>query len=133
MIVLTILNTIAIFCLFFKRGEYYINIRKNTTFIKDTVVSYSITLWKKENEFCASGVYTLEIPIKNRKKVEREEEIERMMSYDDTGKFRSLSSKFSWLKTWDQVKEFEKHYSVVDRKIVENLVSGFLRSQNKNG
>lgn len=133
MIVLTILNTIAIFCLFFKRGEYYINIRKNKTFIKDTVVSYSITLWKKVNDFCMSGVYTLEIPIRNRQKVEREEEIERMMGYSYHNKFQSLGAKFSWLKTWDQVKEFEKHYSVVDREIVENLVSGFLRSQNKIG
>jgi hypothetical protein len=44
-------------------------------------------------------------------------------------KFQTLSAKFSWLKTWEQVRQFEKDYSVVDRKIVERLVANFVPKQ----
>ena len=127
MIYLTILNTIAIAYLFYKKGKFYIDWRKDTTFIKNTVVAYHITLWKKTSEFSASGVYTLVIPIKNKKKVEKEEEINRMIAtYSQQNKLQTLSAKFYWLKTWEEVRQFEKYYSVVDRKIVERLVAGFV-------
>ena len=130
MIYLTILNTIAIVYLFFKKSMFYINCRKEVTFIKNTVVGYNITLWKKTSEFSATGVYTLRIPIKNKKKVEMEEEIDRMISaYSHQGKLQTLSARFSWLKTWEEVRQFEKDYSVVDRKIVENLVANFTPKQ----
>lgn len=45
--------------------------------------------------------------------------------YDSKNKLQALSAKFSWLSTWEEVKQFEKDYSVVDRKIVENLVANF--------
>jgi hypothetical protein len=127
MIYLTILNTIAIAYLFYKKGKFYINWRKDTTFIKNTLVAYQITLWKKTSEFSASGVYTLVIPIKNKKKVEKKEEINRMIAtYSQQNKLQTLSAIFSWLKTWEEVRHFEKDYSVVDRKIVERLVAGFV-------
>jgi hypothetical protein len=130
MIYLTILNTIAIVYLFYKKGKFYIDCRKDTTFIKNTVVAYHITLWKKTSEFSASGVYTLVIPIKNKKKVEKEEEINRMIAtYSQQNKLQTLSAKFSWLKTWKEVRQFEKDYSVVDRKIVERLVTNFVPKQ----
>ena len=127
MIALTILNTIAIAYLFYKKGKFYIDWRKDTTFIKNTVVAYHIILWEKTSEFSARGVYTLVIPIKNKKKVEKEEEINRMIAtYNQYNKIQSLSAKFSRLKTWKQVRQFEKDYSVVDRKIVANLVTNFV-------
>ena len=45
--------------------------------------------------------------------------------YSDQQKRQTLSAKFSWLKTTEEVKQFEKDYSVVDRKLVADLVSGF--------
>jgi hypothetical protein len=130
MIYLTILNTIAIAYLFYKKGKFYIDCRKDTTFIKNTVVAYHITLWKKTSEFSTSGVYTLVIPIKNKKKVEKEEEINRMIAtYSQQNKLQTLSAKFSWLKTWNEVRQFEKDYTVVDRKIVANLVTNFVPKQ----
>ncbi len=126
MILLTIFNTIVIFYLFFKEDKYYIDFRKDTTFIQNTVVAYHITLWKKTGEYSKNRIYTLVIPIKNKKRVEREEEINRMIAtYSHQNKLQKLRAMFSWLKTLDEVREFEKHYSVVDRKIVENLVSNF--------
>ena len=85
---------------------------------------------EKTSEFSASGVYTLVIPIKNKKKVEKEEEINRMIAtYSQQNKLQTLSAKFSWLKTWDEVRQFEKDYTVVDRKIVANLVTNFVPKQ----
>lgn len=125
MIYLTIFNTIAIAFLFYKKGKYYINLRKDTTFINNTVVGYHITLWKKTSEYSASSVYTLVIPIKNKKKVEKQEDIERMTKYSYQKKQQTLSAKFSWLKTWDEVEEFKKDYTIVDKNIVESLVANF--------
>lgn len=36
-----------------------------------------------------------------------------------------------WLKekVWEEVRQFEKDYSIVDRKIVEKLVSSFIPKQ----
>lgn len=130
MIYLTILNTIAIAYLFYKNGKFYIDFKKDTTFIKNTLVAYHITLRKKTSDFSANGVYTLVIPIKNKKKVEKQEEINRMIdTYSQQNNLQFLSAKFSWLKTWEEVKQFEKDYSVVDRKIVERLVAGFVPNQ----
>ena len=127
MIYLTILNTIVIAYLFYKKGNFSIDWKKDTTFIKNTVVAYHITLWKKTSAFSANGIYTLVIPIKNKKKVEKEEEINRMIAtYSHQNKLQTLSVKFSWLKTWDEVRNFEKDFMVVDRKIVTNLVTNFV-------
>ena len=130
MIYLTILNTITIGYLFYKKVKFYIDWRKDTTFINNTVVAYHITLWRKTSDFSVSGVYTLVIPIKNKKKVEKEEEINRMIAtYNQQNKLQTLSAKFSYLKTWEEVRQFEKDYSVVDRKIVANLVTNFVPKQ----
>ena len=56
-----------------------------------------------------------------------QEEAQRMIAkYSQQEKLQSLSAKFSWLKTWDEVKEFQKYYTCVDQKIVENLVDKFV-------
>ena len=47
-------------------------------------------------------------------------------TYSQQNKLQTLSAKFSWLKTWKEVRQFEKDYSVVDRKIVANLVTNFV-------
>jgi len=127
MIFLTILNTIAICYLLYKKGKFYIDCRKETTFIKNTFVGFTITLWKKTSENSATGVYTVNIPIKNKRKTEKAEEINRMIAtYSQQNKLQTLSATFSWLKTWEQVREFEKDYEVVDRKIVQRLVANFV-------
>lgn len=129
-LILSITNSLAIFyILLVKESKYYIDIRKNETFHFNTLLGYYITLWKSTSEYSASGIYTIYLPIRNRKKIEFEEEIQRMMQYSDSNKLQSLSTKFSWLKTEKEVEEFEKNYSVVDRKMVERLVSKW-RSDN---
>lgn len=128
---ITILNTIAIAYLFWKQCKLYIAFTEDRTFIQNTLVAYHITLWKKVSEFSSSGVFTIVIPIKNKRKTELSEEVQRMIAkYDNQAKLQALSAMFSWLKTWDEVRQFQKDYEVVDRKIVENLVSNFIEKTN---
>lgn len=127
MIILTILNTLAIiYLLINKQARLSISFRREETTWEKTLLGYRITLWKKMNEYSSSGIYSIYIPIRNKRKVELEEEVNRMISkYSHQAKLQHLSATFSWLKTWEQVRQFEKDYSVVDRKIVENLVANF--------
>lgn len=121
MIILTILNSVILLYLIISRkSNLYI------TFERDTLVGYDITLWKNTSESCSNGIYTLHIPLKNKNKVELSEEVSRLINGSMQNKRQALTAKFSWLKTWEEVRQFEKNYSVVDTRIVENLVSGFV-------
>ena len=120
MIFLTILNTIAILVIFFKLEIIKVTIRRDETFWNKTLMGYGVWVQK---------VY-FRIPIRNKIKTELSEEVQRMIAkYDNQMKLQTLSAKFSWLKTWEEVRQFEKDYSVVDRKIVERLVAGFVPKQ----
>ena len=127
MIILTILNTLAIvYLLLTKQARLSISVRREETTWDKTLLGYRITLWKKVNEYSSRGIYSIYIPRRNKRKTELEEEVNRMISkYSHQAKLQSLSAMFSWLKTWEEVRQFEKDYSVVDRKIVENLVANF--------
>jgi hypothetical protein len=120
MIYLTILNTIAILIIFLKLGIIKITIRRDETFWNKTLIGYDVWVQK---------VY-FRIPIRNKHKTELNEEINRMITkYDNQSNHQTLYAKFSWLKTLEEVSQFEKDYSVVDRKIVEELVSNFAPKQ----
>lgn len=127
MIILTILNTLAIiYLLINKQARLSISFRREETTWEKTLLGYRITLWKKMNEYSSRGIYSIYIPRRNKRKTELNEEVNRMISkYSHQAKLQSLSAMFSWLKTWEEVRQFEKDYSVVDRKIVENLVANF--------
>ena len=126
MIILTIINSIAILYLILtKNSKLYITISKDETFSNRTLVGYRITLWKWINESSASGIYSIYIPVKNKKKVELKEDIERLLNKNNPNVKYTLNAKFSWLKTWEEVKQFQKDYSVVDKVLVDKLVAGF--------
>ena len=117
MIALTILNTIAILIIFFKIEIIKITISKEETFYNKTLIAYDVWL---------QGFY-FRIPIRNKKKTELSEDVNYMIAKcDNQSKLQKLSAMFSWLKTWEEVRQFEKDYSVVDRKIVANLVTNFV-------
>ena len=120
-LLLTILNTTAILIIFFKLGIIKVTIRRDETFWNKTLMGYDV--WVQKIYF--------RIPIRNKRKTELSEEVNRMINYDYQSKRQTLSAKFSWLKTWEQVKKFEKDYSVVDRRIVESLVESYLHQLHK--
>jgi hypothetical protein len=120
MILLTILNTIAILVIFFKLEIIKVTIRRDETTWNKTLMGYDVWVQK----------FYFRIPIRNKRKTELSEEVNRMIAtYSQQDKLQRLSAMFSWLKTWEQVRQFEKDYSVVDRKIVERLVTNFVPKQ----
>jgi len=116
MIILTILNSIAIVVIFFKIKIIKITIRRDQTFWNKTLLGYNVWVNK----------YYFRIPIRNKRKTELKEDIQLMITGNQQSKNQRLSAIFSWLRTWDQVKQFEKDYSIVDKKIVERLVTNFV-------
>lgn len=120
MILLTILNTIAILAIFFKLEVIKITILRNETYQNKTLLGYDV--WVQKLHF--------RIPIRNKRKTELSEEVTMMIAkYSHQDKLQTLTAKFSWLKTWEQVRQFEEDYSVVDRRIVEGLVANFVPKQ----
>jgi len=128
MIYLTILNTLAIVYLITeKKSKYYLKFNKETTTYENTLLGFRLSLWQKVDEYSASSKHSIYLKIRDTKKTEMQEEARRMIArYSQQNKLQSLSAKFSWLKTWDEVKEFQKYYTCVDQKIVENLVAKFV-------
>jgi predicted membrane protein len=125
---LTILNSVCIILIFYAIGKYryYISIVSHSTFWNKTLYAYYITLWKRKVDgYSSIGIYTIKIPIRNENKVKLQEEIDRLMQEDAFTKRNRLKAKFSWIKTWEEARQFKKDYSVVDRKYVEELVSNF--------
>ncbi len=116
MILLTIINTAAILFILFKTGIIEVEIRRDETFWGNTLVGYNVWIWKKY----------FRIPIRNRRKTELADEINRMIkTYNKQAKIHRLTAIFSWLKTEEGVKQFKKDYSVVDYETVDRLVSNF--------
>jgi hypothetical protein len=130
--ILNIINTLAIIYLIFaKKSNYYLDIRKETTYYDNTLLGYRLSLWKKIGRGFNTSKNLIYIKIRNRKKTETREEVSRMIkNYSQQNKLQSLSAKFSWLKTLDEVNQFQKDYSIVDKKIVSDLVANFKASKN---
>lgn len=117
MIYLTIFNTIAIIVIFFLLGVHKkFSVDMKTTFFDKTKVGI---------QFYFNNRGFMYIPLRNRRKIELHEEVCRLIAGSEQNRIYTLNAKFSWVKTWEQVRQFEKDYSVVDRKIVEKLVSNF--------
>ena len=90
------------------------------------MLGYRLILWKKLSEYSAESTFSIYFKIRDKRKIETREEVCRMIAkYSEKQKRQTLSAKFSWLKTIEEVKQFEKDYSVVDSKLVSELVSGF--------
>lgn len=114
---LTIINTIAIVVIFLKLEIIEVTIRRDETFFNKTLIGYDIWIHN----------FYFRIPIRNKRKTELSEDVNIMIAKESQQyKLQALSTKFSWLKTWEQVRQFEKDYSVVDKKIVERLVASFV-------
>lgn len=117
---MTILNTIAIIVIFLKLKLITVSIYKEKTFFSNTLTGYIIWINK----------FYFRVPVRNKRKTELSEEVQMMIAkYDNQAKLQRLSAIFSWLKTWDEVRQFEKDYEVVDRKIVANLVANFIEKK----
>jgi|GEM_PF-5256372 len=130
MIIISIITAINTLCVIYlilsKNSKLYFEFRKEKSFLENTLLGYRLTLWKRLSEYTASGLYSIYFKIRDKNKVDTREEVCRMIaSYSPQQKRQTLLAKFSWLKTIEEVKQFEKDYSAVDSKLVSELVSGF--------
>jgi len=115
-LILSVLNSIAILFIVFKLQIIHLSIKKDSLFWSKKLLGYNIWI----------GKLYFRISIRNKHKAEVREEVCRMISmYSKHANVQTLTAKFSWLQTWDEVRQFQKDYSEVDLKTVENLVSKF--------
>jgi hypothetical protein len=120
--ILTIINTVAIIILITqKKSNWRITIEKQKTIFVNTLLGYRVVLW---HGFMGRGIFYL--PIRNQRKTELKEEIERIKNESKQNRQYTLRAKFSWLKTLEQVKRFQKDYSILDKDLVDALVSEFI-------
>lgn len=125
LLILTITNTLAIIYLFTNTNRLEFKIEKTRTFYKRTTIAYHLRIYKEsKNHSYMSCIFNFKIPIRNGKKTELKEEVEHMIK-NPHNNLQKLSAMFSWLKTWEEVEQFEKDYKVVNEKIVQNLVNNF--------
>ena len=90
---------------------------EDETFFNGTLLGYDVWLWGSH----------FRIPIRNKRRTELREEVDRMLLHPDKKHIKQqLGAMFSWLETWEEVAQFEKDYSIVDRKIVQDLVAKFV-------
>ena len=116
MITLTIINTFAILFIFVHLGIIKFSIRKDTTTYGNKLTGYDCWIMSKY----------FRIPVRNNKKTALHEEVCRLIGLESQhSKRQILSAKLSWLKTIEEVNQFEKDYSVVDEKLVSDLVSKY--------
>jgi hypothetical protein len=123
-----ILNTLAIiYLIVVKKSKYYLTFEVETTCFNNRLLGYRLILWKKTSEYFANSKRSIYFKIRNKKKTEMQEKAQHMIAkYSYEKKVQELTAIFSWLKTWEEVEEFQKYYTCVDQKIVENLVSNFV-------
>lgn len=119
---LTLINTACVIFILFKTRIIGISFSKNRTFWKKIVYSYTI--------FINGRGFV--IPIRNEHNAEVEDDIYAMNKYRlHSDRCRALRSKFSWLKSEKEVRQFQKDYGVVDPEFVKTLVSEFNLKQNR--
>lgn len=130
--ILTILNTLLIIYLILsKNTKIYFSFGKNKTIFENTLIGYEIILWKRLSNYSSTGILVLRIPIKNKRKTELKEEIERLLKGNKQNIIQTLHAKFSWLKTWEEVDQFKKDYLIVDKELVEKLILNFKEKNEK--
>ena len=112
MIYLTILNTIAIIYILTHKN---FSVSKNNIF-GGTLVGYG---------FYYKGKRYLYLPLKNQRQAEVKYDVDRLINANQQQKRQTLGAMFSWLKTITEVEQFEKDYAIIDRKIVNELVTDF--------
>lgn len=83
-------------------------------------------MWKdtsSKTSWSAKGL--LYIPLRFNQRLEVREEALQLISTNPQNRTQSLHAKFSWLKTIKEVEQFQKDFSIVDERLVIQLVNEF--------
>lgn len=118
----TIVNILLIGWWVYRNNRIHISPNRTSG---DTLLGFNV-MWNSypvRKGICASGLFY--VPIRNVEKTETREEVLRLVGTNQQNRAQSLHAKFSWLKTVEEVQQFEKDYSIVDERLVSNLVNDF--------
>ena len=108
---LTIINTcILIYILTRKHFRLY----RWTSAHKGVLIGFSIQF---------KGKRVIYIPIRNERKTNLKENINRMIADSEQSRKQTLNAFFSWITTIEDAEQFKKDYSIVDRAFVQELVN----------
>jgi len=85
-------------------------------------------MWRNQSVYSGRGCSAkglFYIPIRNSKKIETNEKVRDLINKSYQGRRQVLHATFSWLKTTEEVEQFQKDYLIVDEKLVTQLVRDF--------
>lgn len=127
----TFLNTAFVILILCKLYGFRFELHKEQTWLKKNLLHYQIRLIRETSGNNFRTLFRFKIPIRNEPKTRLKEEIETMISeVPESNKRQRLGAKFSWLKTLDEVNQFERNYTIVDRIYVEKLVREWKQKNN---
>ncbi len=131
---LTILNTAAIiYILATNQKKYYLKFETERTNYRKTLIGYTLELWRRSSPHSATRTHYISLLFRNRKKAVMIDEADYMIErLTEQGRKQSLIAVFSWLKTWGEVKTFQKYYARVDSEVVNSLVTAFAANHDIN-
>lgn len=124
-IINSLITLILLVIVLYKENRLSVHFSKNRYFNKIEGVQF---MWSSRPLIYgySSSKRVLYIPIRDHRKLEFKEDVEKLMKLDSKeDSRRDLRATFSWLKTIKDVEEFEKYYSVVDSVYVKELVDRF--------
>ena len=111
--ILTIINScVLIYILTRKHFRLY----RWTSSHKGVLVGFSVQF---------KGKRIIYIPIRNERKTNLKENVDRMLSYNKRSRRQTLNAFFSMITTIEDAEQFKKDYSIVDMAFVHELVNGF--------
>jgi hypothetical protein len=77
----------------------------------------------RKKYYSAKGIFY--IRLRNAERLETQEDVRSLINKSPHNRTQSLHAMFSWLKTNEEVEQFQKDYSIVDEVLVTQLVNEF--------
>ena len=116
--ILTIINTCILIYILSRK---HFRVHRWASSHKDVLTGFSVQF---------KGKRVIYIPIRNHRKTELKENINRMIADNEQSRRQTLNAFFSWITTPEDAEQFKKDYSIVDRAFVQELVNGFEPESN---
>jgi hypothetical protein len=125
----TVVSILLIIYVLHVNNRFYLKWRR-TTYNKK-LLGVNI-MWKdtsSKTSWSAKGIFY--IPLRFNQRLEIREEALRLIASSPQNKIQTLNAKFSWLKTPQEVEQFKKDFSIVDKGLVEQLEDEFYTNYRK--
>jgi len=119
----TVINVLLVGWWLYRNNRLYISASRTSK--GKTFTGIEVWLRDSPERHTCGSIRILYIPIRNYEKIETREDVMRLINSSHQNRTQVLNTIFSWLKTDGEVLKFRKDYSVVDERLVINLVREF--------